>query len=103
MSGPEKISKVERLRARDGDNCWLCNKPMKFDAKPNAAQAWSIEHLIPDCRGGPSTLENLVLCHVVCNRRLAALSVKEKVDRRERRLRKQWVAAAKAKLQKVTF
>jgi len=96
VSGPEKISKVERLRARDGDNCWLCNKPMKFDAKPNSAQAWSIEHLIPDCRGGPSTLENLVLCHPGCNRILKDRCLKDKIKLRERRRRKLWRATLRS-------
>ena len=103
MSGPANLSTVDRLRARDGSDCWLCGQAIQFDAKPNSGLAPSREHLLAECLGGPDKLENLVLCHVVCNRRLATLSVKEKIDRRERRLRKQWVAAAKAKLQKVTF
>jgi 5-methylcytosine-specific restriction endonuclease McrA len=96
VSAPDKISKVERLRARDGDCCWLCNKKMNFDAKPNSAQAWSIEHLIPDCRGGPGTLENLVLCHPPCNRILKDRPLADKIMLRERRRRNIWIATLRS-------
>ena len=93
MAGPANISKVERLRARDGDLCWLCGKHMDFDAKPNSPKAWSVEHLIPVCRCGPGTLENLVLCHPPCNRVLGDRPLKDKIKLRERRQRKAWIAA----------
>lgn len=96
MSGPENIGKVERLRARDGDLCWLCGKHIDFNAKPNSAKAWSIEHLIPTCRGGPGTLENLVLCHPPCNRILRDRPLKDKIKLRERRQRKLWIAALRS-------
>ena len=92
MSGPENIGKVERLRLRDGDLCWLCNARVHFDAKPNSAKAWSIEHLIPICRDGPSTMENLVLCHPGCNRILRDRPLNDKIRLRERRRRKLWKA-----------
>jgi len=40
MSGPDNISKLDRLRARDGGNCWLCGAPIDFEAEPNSAKAW---------------------------------------------------------------
>lgn len=88
------MSKVDRLRARDGDLCWLCGKHLDFKAKPNSSKAWSVEHLIPSSRGGPSTLENLVLCHPPCNRTLKDRPLKDKIKLRERRQRKMWIAAA---------
>jgi 5-methylcytosine-specific restriction endonuclease McrA len=103
MSGPTNLNKVDRLRARDGDDCWLCGKPINFDARPNSGLAPTREHLLAQTFGGPDKLENLVLCHAICNRRLASLPIKEKVDRREKRLRKQWVASARAKLQKIAL
>ena len=96
MSGPENLSKIDRLRARDGDHCWLCLKPMDFAARPNSSKAWSIEHLIPTCRGGPGTLENLVLCHPPCNRILRDRPLKDKIKLRERRQRKMWIAALRS-------
>lgn len=93
MSGPANISKIERLRARDGDHCWLCNRRIDFQAVPNSAWAWSVEHLIPACRGGPSTLENLVLCHPPCNRQLGDRPLSDKIRLRERRRRKLWLAS----------
>jgi hypothetical protein len=54
MSAPEKISKVDRLRMRDGDRCWLCNAPLEFGAVPNSSKAWSVEHLAdPELPRGP--------------------------------------------------
>jgi 5-methylcytosine-specific restriction endonuclease McrA len=93
MSGPENLSKVDRLRARDGDGCWLCGKPMNFAAVPNSARAWSVEHLLAQCLDGPDRLENLVLCHPGCNRQLGDRPLKNKIEMRERRRRKLWIAA----------
>jgi hypothetical protein len=93
MAGPANISKVERLRARDGDLCWLCSKHMDFNAKPNSAKAWSIEHLLCKTFGGSDRLENLVLCHPCCNHILANRSLKDKIKLRERRQRNLWSAA----------
>lgn len=85
--------KVAQLRARDGDNCWLCCKPIDFDAEPNSAKAWTVEHLIPHVRQGSDALENLVLCHPGCNRILGVRSLTEKIKLRERRRRKLWIAS----------
>jgi 5-methylcytosine-specific restriction endonuclease McrA len=97
MSAPDKIGKVDRLRARDGDCCWLCNERMDFGAKPNSSKAWSIEHLVPASRQGPSTLENLVLCHPGCNRILKDRPLADKIRLRERRRRKIWIAALRSR------
>jgi 5-methylcytosine-specific restriction endonuclease McrA len=96
MSGPESI-KVARLRERDGLLCWLCSKPIDFEAKPNSGKAWSIEHLLAEAHGGPDKMENLVLCHPPCNRVLGARSIKDKVRLRERRQRKLWSARVNGK------
>ncbi|HET9355172.1 MAG TPA: HNH endonuclease [Sphingomicrobium sp.] len=70
MNAPLK-SKVELLRARDGDDCWLCGGRLQFAAAPNSKKAPTIEHLTPRSLGGASTLDNLALCHPGCNRQLA--------------------------------
>jgi len=87
-------SKVEQLRARDGDRCWLCGKHIDFKAVPNSSKAWSVEHLLSKSSGGPDVLDNLVLCHPPCNRILANRPLKDKIRLRERRRRARWKASA---------
>jgi len=87
------IDLVPLLRARDGDRCWLCGAPMDFNAKPNSANAWSVEHLLSRSLGGPHRLENAVLCHPRCNRVLGCRALHDKIRLRDRRLRKGWIAA----------
>ena len=101
MSGPDNLSKVDRLRARDGDNCWLCGKPMDFGAEQNSAKAWSVEHLLAKCHGGSEKVENLVLCHPPCNRRLANRAMVKKVEMREKQRRKAWMASVRGQIIKV--
>lgn len=93
MSGPDNLSKLDRLRARDGDNCWLCGERIDFNAIPNSSRACSLEHLIALSRGGTGSIENLVLCHPTCNRRLGDRSLQDKIRMREKQRRKAWKAA----------
>ena len=67
----EKKQQRKALRARDGDLCWRCQYPMRFDGPPNCGKAATIEHVIPQAKGGSDDLDNLRLCHVGCNRHLA--------------------------------
>jgi 5-methylcytosine-specific restriction endonuclease McrA len=92
---------VEQLRKRDGGRCWLCDRPIDFKAEPNSARAPSLEHLIPQSREGPHTLDNLVLCHPPCNRDLRDLPVAEKVKLREMRKVEVWKAAMRKQIAKV--
>lgn len=101
MSGPDNLGKVSRLRARDGDHCWLCGKPMDFAAEPNSPSSWSIEHLLAKGHGGTEKMENLVLCHPPCNRQLANKPVVAKVAMREKRTRKAWMASIRGQIIKV--
>ena len=96
MSGPDNLSKVDRLRARDGDGCWLCGDPLDFKAVPNSSKAPSMEHLIAKSRGGSESLENLVLCHASGNRRLADRPLVNKIKMRERRRKKRWIATLRS-------
>lgn len=100
MTAPPNISKIERLRARDGDLCWLCNKHIDFKAEPNSAKAWSLEHLVATVHGGPNALANMVLCHPPCNRVLGERPLKDKIRLRERRQRKLWLAQVRGELEK---
>jgi 5-methylcytosine-specific restriction endonuclease McrA len=92
MSGPDNIKMVDRLRARDGGLCWLCQCPINFKAESNSDRAPTMEHLIPKCREGSNTIENLVLCHPACNKLLADKPLVDKLKMREERLHKKWVA-----------
>lgn len=77
---PRWFKQVERkrrlavaLRERDGDDCWRCHHPMVFAGRhPNRGRAATIEHVMPLSKGGTWALDNLVLCHVGCNRHLGA-------------------------------
>ena len=101
MSGPENFGKVERLRARDGGRCWLCDGPIDFRAAPNSARAPSLEHLIAQCRGGPSTLDNLALCHPPCNRKLGDLPLVDKIRMRDKLREEAWRATIRKQIGKL--
>ena len=62
---------IAALRARDGDDCWRCNRPMRFEGVPNRGKAATIEHVLSRSKGGGDDPGNLRLCHVGCNRHLA--------------------------------
>lgn len=66
---------VNRLRERDGDNCFFCRKPL--------ADEVTIEHLIALAHGGPNHISNLFLAHRECNQRAGHLSAPEKIALRD--------------------
>jgi len=101
MSGPDNIKKVDRIRARDGDNCWLCGLPIDFSAEPNSPKAWSLEHLLSKDHDGPCRIENLALCHPPCNRKLANRPIVKKVEMREKQRRKAWKSSIRGQILKV--
>jgi 5-methylcytosine-specific restriction endonuclease McrA len=92
---------VELLRNRDGGRCWLCGAPIDFKAEPNSARAPSLEHLIARSRGGPDTMDNLVLCHPPCNRELGDVPLAEKIKAREVWKEAAWKAALSKRLGKL--
>lgn len=79
------LKRLARLRVRDGDNCWLCRKPLRFDGKPGRGLAATIEHHLARCLGGGNGLNNLLLCHAVCNRILG-----DRTPEQKERLRARW-------------
>ena len=101
MSAPVNLKRVDRLRARDGDGCWLCGQPIDFKAEPNSSKAWSVEHLLSQSHDGPDRLENLALCHPPCNRTLASLPLAKKIEMREKRRRKAWLSSIRGQIKKV--
>jgi hypothetical protein len=88
MTAPAKITRIERLRARDGDRCWLCQGMLDFEAVPNSKKAPTIEHLEARANGGTDAIENLALCHPGCNKHLANKPKDEKL-----RIRAKWAAS----------
>jgi 5-methylcytosine-specific restriction endonuclease McrA len=84
-----KRSKAAKLRALQGDLCWLCGHPMRFEGPPNRGKAATIEHHLARSRGGTSALDNLRLCHVGCNRHLADHPPEQKERMRINRARHQ--------------
>jgi hypothetical protein len=87
-------SKINRLRNRDGDGCWLCGGMLDFGAEPNSKKAPTKEHLQPLSAGGTDALDNLVLCHPGCNRQLGDRAREDKEKMRARRIAKAAVSAA---------
>ena len=64
----KKQQRFAQLRQRDGDKCWRCYRPMRFDLPRGHDHAPTIEHKLARSRGGTAALDNLVLCHRYCNR-----------------------------------
>lgn len=64
----------KRIMQRDGSDCWFCGKPLGDDE--------TLEHLVPQSRGGGNDSANCVLAHAVCNQKAANLSLSEKVELR---------------------
>lgn len=61
--------RIRRLRARDGDGCFFCGRPIDFEAVHNMRWAPSVHHLQKRADGGSNRLSNLVLAHCRCHRR----------------------------------
>jgi 5-methylcytosine-specific restriction endonuclease McrA len=81
----KKRAQVKALRERDGDICWRCHHPMRFGEPYNVGRAATIEHKLPRGAKGRNRLENLVLCHVGCNRFLGSNTPEQKERMRLRR------------------
>ena len=73
-----------KVRAKNGDACWRCHHPMDFSEPRNKPKSATVEHLLPRALGGTSALDNLVLCHVGCNRHLGANAPEQKMRMRLR-------------------
>ena len=56
----EWIKRILRLLERDGELCWLCKMPLN-------PQTVSLDHFVPQSRGGSGSLSNLQLACSPCN------------------------------------
>ena len=59
--------RLAELRARDGDHCRRCRRPLRFDLPPGHDEAPTVEQFGPRAKGRAVPLDSLVLCHVRCN------------------------------------
>lgn len=56
----EKSYVVAALWKRDGEICYLCNKPMSYGEA-------TIDHILPLAKGGGDNMTNYRLVHLPCN------------------------------------
>ena len=59
-----QAERLAALRARDGDNCARCRRPVRFDLPKGHDKGATIEEIQPN---GAGRLENLCLTHRRCN------------------------------------
>ena len=59
-----QAERVAALRARDGENCARCRRPIRFDVPAGHDQGAAVEQLAGDSHA----LDDLRLCHRRCNR-----------------------------------
>ena len=59
--------RLDALRARDGDDCRRCRRPMRFDLPNGHDQAPKLEPIHPTASDKGSALDNLCLTHIRCN------------------------------------
>ena len=65
-------SKAVRERARTlhratGMPCWICGKPINYNAPHLDPGEFVVDHIVPYAKGGPDTLENKQAAHRSCN------------------------------------
>lgn len=61
--------KNKRIIFKTQNTCGICGKPVDFSLKYPDPMSATIDHIIPVAKNGhPSSLENLQLSHLVCNR-----------------------------------
>ena len=56
-----------RVRERDGDNCWICNKIVIEGLQDGHPEMATLDHVVEVFRGGGNNLGNLRLAHAKCN------------------------------------
>lgn len=62
MGAQQKERKRQRLLAKYGPHCWLCNREI-IDETPR------LDHVVPRAIGGSHGISNLRLAHELCNNR----------------------------------
>ncbi|MFG2400759.1 HNH endonuclease [Streptomyces lydicus] len=52
---------------RDGWTCWLCQRPIRRDVQAPHPLSHSVDHVVPQSRGGRHEASNLRAAHFLCN------------------------------------
>ena len=66
---PDRIPSIRELFSRDKGVCWLCNKKVNLGLPARHPKSATRDHVIPVCKGGGESLDNLALAHFGCNAR----------------------------------
>ncbi|MGM0430366.1 MAG: group II intron reverse transcriptase/maturase [Pseudomonadota bacterium] len=66
QSSKTKLKRVFHLWKRQEGLCPMCHQEITFDTK------WHVHHVIERFKGGPDTMDNLVLLHPNCHRQIHA-------------------------------
>lgn len=82
MKSARKPEMRALLQERDGNGCWLCRYELSF-GEPEHPTACTLEHLWCHTKGGPNTMNNMVLCHFICNQALGDMSLIDKIKFRD--------------------
>ncbi len=61
-SGKKRIRKRQKIWERDGGRCFYCGTYVAYKSKD-----FTLDHIIPRSKGGPSKIWNLTTCCVSCN------------------------------------
>lgn len=70
VSGPEEAlyKKNRAYLLKTGERCSLCGGYIDKSLKFPDPMSPSVDHIIPVAKGGKSTLDNLQLTHLACNK-----------------------------------
>lgn len=66
-NGKYETISLQRLYIRDKGECYLCGKHLVLNEDYNRLDAPTIEHVIPICKGGTNTWDNVKLACRKCN------------------------------------
>jgi hypothetical protein len=79
----QERERLTALRARDGDDCRRCRRPMRFDLPPGHDWGAKVEPIVT-AGGDGHPLDDFCLCHRRCNAEAAdnTREVQERVRRK---------------------
>lgn len=65
----QAIAKIVRKQVEKGEPCHICEAPIDLTVPPRTRWSFSVDHITPRSKGGPSTLANALPAHYGCNSR----------------------------------
>lgn len=60
--------KHRRIIAQDQPPCGICGHPIDYTLPHTDPRSYVVDHITPDAKGGPDTLDNKQAAHRDCNR-----------------------------------